>query len=65
MSKDKATGPLSGVRIVEFAGIGPGPYASMMLADMGADVVHDRAARPVASMERATDGARAAQVDST
>lgn len=39
MSKKKATGPLSGVRIIEFAGIGPGPYASMMLSDMGADVV--------------------------
>jgi alpha-methylacyl-CoA racemase len=34
-----ATGPLSGVRIIEFAGIGPGPYASMMLSDMGADIV--------------------------
>jgi alpha-methylacyl-CoA racemase len=34
-----ASGPLSGVRIVEFAGIGPGPFASMLLADMGADVV--------------------------
>jgi alpha-methylacyl-CoA racemase len=34
-----ATGPLRGVRIVEFAGIGPGPYASMMLSDMGADIV--------------------------
>src|SRR5690242_14832609 len=35
----RATGPLSGYRIVEFAGIGPGPFASMMLADMGAEVV--------------------------
>ncbi len=34
-----ATGPLKGVRIVEFAGIGPGPFACMMLADMGAEVV--------------------------
>ncbi|MGA2287711.1 CaiB/BaiF CoA transferase family protein [Bradyrhizobium sp.] len=34
-----AGGPLSGVRIVEFAGIGPGPFACMMLADMGAEVV--------------------------
>jgi alpha-methylacyl-CoA racemase len=34
-----AGGPLAGVRIVEFAGLGPGPFASMMLADMGADVV--------------------------
>jgi len=31
--------PLQGVRIVEFAGIGPGPFAAMMLADMGADIV--------------------------
>lgn len=34
-----ATGPLRGVRVVEFAGIGPGPFASMLLSDMGADVV--------------------------
>jgi alpha-methylacyl-CoA racemase len=39
VSRDLATGPLRGVRIVEFAGIGPGPYASMMLSDMGADIV--------------------------
>lgn len=32
-------GPLSGIRIVEFAGIGPGPYAGMMLADHGAEVI--------------------------
>ncbi len=32
-------GPLSGVRIVEFAGIGPGPFCCMLLSDMGADVV--------------------------
>ncbi|HVX75503.1 MAG TPA: CaiB/BaiF CoA-transferase family protein [Bradyrhizobium sp.] len=35
----RTSGPLAGYRIVEFAGIGPGPFASMMLADMGADVV--------------------------
>jgi alpha-methylacyl-CoA racemase len=35
----RPTGPLAGIRIVEFAGLGPGPFASMMLADMGADVV--------------------------
>ena len=35
----KASGPLAGFRIVEFAGIGPGPFACMMLADMGAEVV--------------------------
>ncbi len=32
-------GPLAGVKIVEFAGIGPAPLAAMMLADMGATVV--------------------------
>ena len=37
-------GPLSGYRIVEIAGIGPGPFAAMMLADMGAEVIRvDRA----------------------
>ncbi len=41
----KANGPLQGVRVIELAGIGPGPFAGMMLADMGADVVRvDRAA---------------------
>jgi len=32
-------GPLQGVKIVEIAGIGPGPYCAMMLADMGADII--------------------------
>ena len=32
-------GPLSGYRIIEVAGIGPGPFAGMMLADMGAEVI--------------------------
>ena len=37
-------GPLQGVRILEIAGIGPGPFAAMMLADMGAEVLRvDRA----------------------
>src|SRR3954464_2614934 len=35
----RACGPLAGFRIVEFAGIGPGPFACMLLADMGAEVV--------------------------
>jgi alpha-methylacyl-CoA racemase len=38
------TGPLAGVRVVEIAGIGPGPFCAMVLADMGADVLRvDRA----------------------
>jgi alpha-methylacyl-CoA racemase len=32
-------GPLAGIRIVEFAGIGPGPFCGMMLADHGAEVI--------------------------
>ena len=38
-SSTRASGPLAGFRIVEFAGIGPGPFACMLLADMGAEVV--------------------------
>ena len=38
-------GTLTGIKIIEVAGIGPGPYAAMMLADMGADVIRiDRSA---------------------
>jgi alpha-methylacyl-CoA racemase len=41
------TGPLSGIRVVELAGLGPGPMASMMFAELGADVVRvDRPAPP-------------------
>ena len=39
-------GPLTGIKILEIAGIGPGPFAAMMLSDMGADVLRlDRADR--------------------
>ncbi|MDP6980953.1 MAG: CaiB/BaiF CoA-transferase family protein, partial [Myxococcota bacterium] len=39
-------GPLSGIKILEIAGIGPGPFGAMMLSDMGAEVVRiDRADR--------------------
>jgi len=40
----KGTGPLKGVKVVEIAGIGPGPHACMILADLGADVI--RVERP-------------------
>src|SRR4051794_12307588 len=40
----QGTGPLRGVRVVEIAGIGPGPHAATILADLGADVV--RVERP-------------------
>lgn len=35
-------GPLAGVKVVELGGIGPGPHAGMVLADLGADVVRVR-----------------------
>src|SRR6202012_1972720 len=40
-------GPLTGLRVIELAGIGPGPHAAMILGDLGADVV--RVDRPGAS----------------
>ncbi|MEV0532031.1 CaiB/BaiF CoA-transferase family protein [Kitasatospora sp. NPDC050463] len=39
MRGPSSPGPLAGVRVVELAGIGPGPFAGMLLADLGADVV--------------------------
>ena len=50
-SPPPAAGPLHGLRVIEFAGIGPGPFTGMMLADMGADVI---------VIERAADVAAAA-----
>jgi alpha-methylacyl-CoA racemase len=40
------TGPLAGVTVIELGGIGPGPHAGMILADLGADVVRVRVRRP-------------------
>ncbi|MBK4739024.1 CaiB/BaiF CoA transferase family protein [Noviherbaspirillum pedocola] len=37
--QSQSAGPLAGLRVVEFAGIGPAPFACMLLSDMGADVV--------------------------
>ncbi|MGA0894272.1 MAG: CaiB/BaiF CoA transferase family protein [Ilumatobacteraceae bacterium] len=41
------SGPLRGTRIIEIAGIGPGPFAAMLLADMGAEVVRVERAQSV------------------
>ena len=46
-------GPLKGVKIVEFAGIGPGPFCGMLLSDLGADVI--RIDRPGARPGMVTD----------
>lgn len=47
-------GPLAGVRVVELAGIGPGPHAALLLADLGADVVRvQRAGQLPGGMDRA------------
>jgi alpha-methylacyl-CoA racemase len=44
------TGPLAGIRIIEMVGLGPCPFAAMMLADMGAEVIRiDRKAVPGAA----------------
>jgi alpha-methylacyl-CoA racemase len=57
LSSNASHGPLTGLKIIEFAGIGPGPFTGMMLADMGADViVIDR----VADVARASKYPRAA-----
>ncbi len=40
------TGPLAGVKVIELGGIGPGPHAGMILADLGADVVRVRRPDP-------------------
>jgi alpha-methylacyl-CoA racemase len=40
-------GPLTGIRVIEIGGIGPGPFCGMLLADMGADVVCAERAGPM------------------
>ncbi|CAL9373919.1 CaiB/BaiF CoA transferase family protein [Streptomyces sp. enrichment culture] len=55
-AKAPGHGPLTGVRVVELAGIGPGPFAAMLLADLGADVVRvDRPGGPGLGIEAAYD----------
>jgi alpha-methylacyl-CoA racemase len=39
VTRQGLTGPLTGIRVIEMAGIGPAPYACMLLADLGADVL--------------------------
>ncbi len=60
-------GPLQGVKVVELAGIGPGPFAGMVLADLGADVVRVERPGPADPGAPATDvlarGRRSIAVD--
>ena len=63
-SSVRTFGTLSGYRVVEFSGIGPGPFASMMLADMGADVVTlDRAGAKRNMHSVASRGRRVVEID--
>ena len=49
-------GPLAGVRVIELAGIGPGPFCGMLLADLGAEVVRvDRPGGPLTSVPQVND----------
>lgn len=50
-------GPLSGLKIVEFAGLGPGPFCAMVLADLGAEVItiERPTKRPSSAEQRAAD----------
>ncbi len=58
-------GPLKGVRVVEFAGIGPGPFAAMLLSDMGAEVIRidRRGGRSPAKTEVTYRGRKAVALD--
>lgn len=57
-------GPLAGVKVVEFAGIGPGPFACMLLSDMGADVVRiDRKGGRSAKFDVTARGRRSVALD--
>ncbi|MCQ4041632.1 CaiB/BaiF CoA transferase family protein [Streptantibioticus rubrisoli] len=56
MDEPTSPGPLTGVRVVELAGIGPGPFAAMLLADLGADVVRvDRPGGTALGIDPAND----------
>ncbi|WP_330251343.1 CoA transferase [Nocardia sp. NBC_00565] len=49
-------GPLAGVRVIEFAGVGPAPHAAMILADLGADVVRIQRSDMLPLAGHAADG---------
>lgn len=55
--------PLAGVRVVEFAGLGPGPFAAMLLADAGAEIVRIDRPRPSVDGGALTRGRRDVHLD--
>ena len=61
------TGPLAGLRVLEIAGVGPGPHCAMLLADMGADVLRIDRVQPRYRVHARTDllnrGRRSAALD--
>lgn len=65
--EENQVGPLEGIRIVEIAGIGPGPFCGMMLADMGAEVLRidraDRVGEPGINGDLLARGRRSVGVD--
>lgn len=50
MTDPRSTKPLSGIKIIELAGIGPGPYAGQLFADMGAEVIVINRPGPMATI---------------
>jgi len=52
-------GPLSGIKVIELAGIGPGPFCGMMLSDMGAEVLRVDRAQSVRPGASPSEGGRA------
>jgi alpha-methylacyl-CoA racemase len=60
-----ASGPLNGVKVLEFAGIGPGPFCCMLLSDMGAEVlrIDRKGGRPTFKNDIAARGRRQIALD--
>ncbi|GAA1840041.1 alpha-methylacyl-CoA racemase [Pseudonocardia ailaonensis] len=62
-SRTPLPGPLTGLKVVEFAGLGPGPFAAMLLADAGADVLRIDRPRPPIDIGALTRGRPLHHVD--
>lgn len=55
-ARARRSGPLSGLVVIELAGIGPGPYAAMLLADLGAEVIRiERPGKPSSNVDPVYD----------